>query len=221
MKNRWIFGVYVTVISALLTGCVPYADQPLTDPGKSLIAASPRGTWYWNEASEHGFVHIGTNEAGDRLRLLMVTLYTRDGELEIAEFSGHPSVIGGNTYLNLKAVGTVPGAPDGFFFMKIIPDENSLGFAFMDGHVVEKAIGDGTLKGTVGKPGDSMAIHITDTPARLRDFLVKNEKALYGQVKFLPRLVLPTRMRFFGRSSEVPFEAPANLFVVVPVGLKI
>ena len=190
MGERWIRWTCIVALLGALTGCVPDADQPLTDPGRDAIDAAMLGTWYWNEEGENGFVHIGTNEAGDRLHLLMITHY-RDGEMEVGEFSGHPSVIGGNIYLNLKAARPYMGAPEGVFFMKVIPSDTSLGVAFMDPDTVKAAIGAGTLKGTVGRPGDSRALHITDTPARLRDFILRHDATLYATVKVLPRLVLP------------------------------
>lgn len=190
MQSTWHHWLCLATVVALFSGCVPYADQPLTDPGESVIDAALLGTWFWNEDSENGFVHIGTNAKGDRLRLLMVTRY-RDGELDVAEFAGHASTIGGNTYLNLKAVGSVPGVPDGYFFMKVMPSAESLGIALMAHEVVERAIADGTLAGNVGEPGNPSSVHITDRPARLREFLIRHDKSLYAQVKQLPRLRLP------------------------------
>lgn len=88
MESRWRISVCIAIVAAFFSGCVPSADQPLTDPGITAIDEALLGTWFWNEDAENGFVHIGTNSEGNRLRRLMVTRY-RDGELDVAEFVGH------------------------------------------------------------------------------------------------------------------------------------
>ena len=45
---------YVAIIVALmfLGGCVPYSENPLTDPKSEKIDSAILGTWFWNEEGD-------------------------------------------------------------------------------------------------------------------------------------------------------------------------
>jgi len=144
----------ITFLIIFVLGCVPCSDNPLTDPNKEQIDSSILGTWFWKDENESGYIHIGLDKESKLLRLMMLE-FDRDGKLEASEFSGHTSSLGGNRYLNLKWVRPLQNEITGYMFVKYTVSPVSLGIAFMDNEVAEKAIKKGVLKGKVKKHKDN------------------------------------------------------------------
>jgi len=84
-----------TFYGNFLGGCVPYSDNPLTDPNKEKIDRAILGTWFWNEESDSGFVHIGLNKESKLLQVIMIE-HDKDGTIDVSEFNGHTSSLGNN-----------------------------------------------------------------------------------------------------------------------------
>ena len=179
-------------------GCIPYSDNPLTAPGAEKIDLSILGTWFWTNDKESGYIHIGLDRKSRLLRLLMLEL-ERDGELEVSEFSGHTSSLGGNRYLNLKWLHPAQDDPSGYMFVKYGVNPDSLGIALMDCDVVETAIEKGSLRGKVEKHGESLSVRITEGQEKLRKFILRNDKKLFPEMKYVKKLVLPNE-----RSDQTP-----------------
>jgi len=174
----------------LLLGCVPGSDNPLTDPGKEQIDSSILGTWYWKEENESGYIHIGLDEKTKLLRVIM-SEFNRDGDLKSSELAGHTSSLQGNHYLNLKWVRPIPGENAGYMFIKYTVNSDSLGIAFMSSAVVEKAIRAGSIKGKVKEGRWTSSVQITEGQNKLRKFILRNDKELFSEVKYMPKLELP------------------------------
>lgn len=173
-----------------LLGCVPYSENPLTDFNEKDIDSLLLGTWFWNEPNESGYIHIGPNEKSKLLRVMMVD-FDRDMELEVSEFSGHTSSVGGNKYLNLKRVRPAEDEISGYMFVKYAVSPDSLGIAFIDTGVVTKAIKAGTLRGEINKKDLTSSIRITAEQKKLREFIIQKDKELFPEIKSLPKLNLP------------------------------
>jgi hypothetical protein len=180
----------ITLLIIYLPGCIPYSDNPITDADKEQIDASILGTWFWKDENESGYIHIGRDEKSKLLRLIMLE-FDRDGELEASEFSGHTSSLEGNKYLNLKWVRPAQDKITGYMFMKYVVSSDSLGIAFMDSGLVEKGIKDGALKGKVEKGNWSSSVRITEGQKKLQKFILRNDKTLFPEMKYLPKLKLP------------------------------
>ena len=129
-----LFLILVSIVFVL--GCVPYSENPLTPANEETTDSSLIGTWFWKDENESGYIHIGRYEKLKMLRLIMLD-YDRDDELEISEFSGHTSLLDGNTYLNLKQVRPVQEEISGYLIVKFAVSSESLGIALMDREVVE------------------------------------------------------------------------------------
>ena len=188
----------ITFSIIFVLGCVPYSDNPLTDPSKDQIDSSILGTWFWKDENESGYIHIGLYEKSKLLRLIMLE-FDRDGELEASEFSGHTSSLEGNKYLNLKWVRPAQDEITGYMFIKYMVRSGSLGIAFMDSEVAEKAIKRGSLKGKVKKVNWSSSIRITEGQKNLQEFILRKDKELFQEIKYFPKLELPNR-----RSEQTP-----------------
>jgi len=176
----------------LALGCVPHSDNPLTAPGTEKIDSSILGTWFWKNDVESGYIHIGLDQKLESLRVLMLEI-ERDGELQVSEFSGHTSSLAGNKYLNLKWVRPLHEEIKGYMFVKYVVSPDSLGIALMDGDVVERAIEKGSLKGKVEKHGQSLSVRITEGQERLRKFILRKDKELFPEMKYVKKLELPNK----------------------------
>ncbi|MFH2047712.1 MAG: hypothetical protein ABIK92_21515 [Pseudomonadota bacterium] len=173
-----------------LFGCIPYSDNPITDPNKEDIDLSIVGTWFWNEGNESGYIHIGLDEKSKLLRLLMVE-FNKDGNIKVSEFTGHTSLLEENKYLNLKWVRPEQDDGGGYMFVKYTVSQRSFGIAFMDNDVVGQAINDGLLNGVVKKEKWSSSVRITEEQQKLQKFILKKDKELFREMKYFPKLILP------------------------------
>ena len=172
-----------------LGGCVPYSDNPLTDPNSEKIDAEILGTWFWNEESDSGFVHIGLNKESKLLQVIMIE-HDKDGTIDVSEFNGHTSSLGNNKYLNLKWVRPAD-EPKGYLLIKYSTEGESLAISLLNAKMIENAIKEGSLKGTVGKGKYAYSLSITDEQKKLQQFVLKHDKELFQEKNNLNRLKLP------------------------------
>ncbi|HJX30411.1 MAG TPA: hypothetical protein VJ624_00960 [Thermodesulfobacteriota bacterium] len=182
---------YVTILFMVifLGGCVPYSDNPLTDPNCEKIDAAILGTWFWNEESDSGFVHIGLNKESKLLQVIMIE-HDKDGTIDVSEFNGHTSSLGNNKYLNLKWVRPAD-EPKGYLLIKYSTEGESLTISILNAQVIENAIKEGSLKGTVGKEKYAYSLSITEEQKKLQQFVLKHDKELFQEKSNLNRLNLP------------------------------
>lgn len=176
---------YVTIIVMLmfLGGCVPYSENPLTDPNSEKIDSAILGTWFWNEESDSGFIHIGVNKETKLLQVMMIE-QDKDGSIDVSELHGHTSSLDNNNYLNLKWIRPVD-EPRGYLLIKYSMQGERLAISLMDNEVVKNAIKEGSLKGTVGEG------NITEEQKKLQEFVLKRDKELFQEKSYLNRLSLP------------------------------
>ncbi len=178
------------LLSALLVGCIPYSLHPLTDPGAESLDPALIGSWYWSESGGHGYIHIGREEDGAGLRLVMLSI-DNDGELELSQFYGHSSRLGERRYLNLKWQPPDPEDPD-YLTVSYLVENGRLGIALMDNDPVIAAIGGGELAGTVTKEGWFTSVRVSAEQAVWRRFVGAQHQALFPEIKFLSRLQPPS-----------------------------
>ena len=176
----------------LVMGCVFDSENPLTDPNKEQIDTSLLGTWFWVDKKENGFIHVGLDEKSHLLRLLMVD-FDKNQEVEVSEFLGHTSSLEGKNYLNLKWVYPMQEDVSGYIFVKYAVNSDSLGIALIDSDAAEKAVKSGAIKGTLKKDKWSYPVHVTEGQKKLRDFVIRNDKELFPEMKYLHKLELPKR----------------------------
>ena len=182
---------YLAILFMLifLGGCVPYSDNPLTDPNSEKIDAAILGTWFWNEESDSGFVHIGLNKESKLLQVIMIE-HDKDGTIDVSEFNGHTSSLGNNKYLNLKWVRPAD-EPKGYLLIKYSTEGESLAISLLNAKMIENAIKEGSLKGTVGKEKYAYSLSITEEQKKLQQFVLKHDKELFQEKSNLNRLNLP------------------------------
>ena len=179
----------IVVMVIFLGGCVPYSDNPLADPNSEKIDTAILGTWFWNEESDSGFVHIGLNKESKLLQVIMIE-HDKDGTIDVSEFNGHTSSLGNNKYLNLKWVRPAD-EPKGYLLIKYSTEGESLAISLLNAKVIENSIKEGSLKGTVGKEKYAYSLSITEEQKTLQQFVLKHDKELFQEKSNLNRLNLP------------------------------
>ncbi len=180
---------FLLILTITMAACVPDSKNPLTAFDKDAMDASVYGTWFWKNEQETGYLHFGQEKDSGLLQLVMIE-FNSSGKIGVTQMRGHTSRLGGNRYLNLKFVPPQDGISE-YIVMKYEISEKGLGLAFMDPSVIEKAIADNILAGRVEQEGHVSSVHISDTSKKLQQFVRKNEQALFPEMKFLPRLVIP------------------------------
>ena len=191
------------LLAISLVGCVPYSDNPITEPNQQTMDSSIYGTWFWKEDNESGFIHMGLDQKTKLLRVIMVE-FDKDGGLKLSEFAGHTSSLADNKYLNLKWVIPADEEP-GYLFVKYEVSAGTFGISLMDNAAVEQAIKDGSLKGEVKEDDWFSSVHITEESKKLQEFVVKNDKELFKEKTYLRRLDLPKQPL---PKTDSPAEAP-------------
>ena len=177
----------ILLFVAVMGGCAPYSTHPLTDAGKEEIDPSLFGAWFWRDADESGYMHIGLYENDKRLLHLLMASVDESGDLEVIEFVGHPSSIRKKKYVNLKLVRPSDEA-DGYWIFKHTVDGDSLQISFWDSKVVEKAIRSNVLKGTIEEGEWIPLVQVTEGQRKLRRFVSKYDETLFKEKTSLDRL---------------------------------
>lgn len=176
MKRTVIRSLSAALILLWISGCIPYSDNPLTAPGVQEMDSSIYGTWFWKDDDDHGYVHIGMDNESKLLRIVMLE-FDDSRQLDLAEFSAHTSSLGNNRYLNLKLRSDDNNS--GFTFIKYAVSADSLDVSLVDADLIEKAIRDSLVKGTLSKDAMFSATHITDTSKNLQPFFLKYDKDIF------------------------------------------
>jgi len=70
---------FVAILVVSLLGCVPYSDNPLTNPSEQSIDSSILGTWFWKDGAETGYLHIGIIDEESKLLRLIMLDFDKDG----------------------------------------------------------------------------------------------------------------------------------------------
>jgi len=190
------FLIHVAIM-LLLTGCIPYSDNPLSDQSKEALDDSIIGTWFWNEQDDYGFVHIG-KDTDDKTLLITMIEFKNAGRIDTTEFKGHTSRLASHRFLNLKW--TKPQDWNkGYIFIKYEVIADTLVFSSPDLSVLEKAVRSGALRGEIASSGDVL-IHAGQN--ELRSYIVVNDKALFANSSTLTRLTLPKPQGQVGSSAK-------------------
>lgn len=190
--KRNMHGITRVLLLMLLfssSACVPDSKNPLTAFDRDAMDASVYGSWFWKDEHESGYLHFGQEKDSGLLKLMMIELNS-SGKIGVTQMLGHTSQLGDSHYLNLKFVPSQDGISE-YIFIKYVISEKGLGLAFMDSAVIEKAIADKVLAGTVAQKQRVTSVRLSDTSKNLQQFVRENELALFAEMKFLSQLVLP------------------------------
>jgi len=75
--------------------------------------------------------------------------------------------------------------------IKYSTEGESLAISLLNAQVIENAIKEGSLRGTVGKGKYASSLSITEEQKKLQQFVLKHDKELFQEKSELNRLTLP------------------------------
>ncbi len=170
-------------LAAILNGCIPYSDNPLTAPDKAGPDPAILGTWFLHEEGETVFLHLGIDEKTKGLRVVMVE-FQKDGEVKTSELIGHTSRLGNNTYMNLRW--DWPADPEtGYLFVKYQIKGNRIALGLIRSDEVEKAIREGKLQGRIDQ--NPTSVRLTGSSEQLQEYVQRQDAALFEELKWMNR----------------------------------
>jgi hypothetical protein len=173
-------------LAAVLNGCIPYSDNPLTAPDEESPDPAIMGTWFVRDEGETVFLHMGIDEKTKGLRVVMVE-FDRDGAVKTSELIGHTSRLQENTYMNLRW--DRPAEPEeGYLFVKYQVAGERIGLGLIRSDTVEKAIREGGVRGRIDDTQKPTSVRITDSSEQLRAYVQKQDAALFEELKWMNRL---------------------------------
>lgn len=178
--------IFALIPLLFLAACIPQSLNPLTPPGKEIADPAILGTWSWQEKDETIYLHMGIDKKNGGFKAVLVD-HQVDGKIEISEFSGHTSRLGNNTYLNLKWLKPEDNLRD-YLILKYVVTGNRFSFDMMDNDVIKNAIAERKLKGSIHESKWLTTVRLTDTSDQLADFVIKNDKLLFKDMKSLKKL---------------------------------
>jgi hypothetical protein len=180
---RYLWWVW---LAAVLNGCIPYSDNPLTAPDTEGPDQAILGTWYLHEEGETVFLHMGMDQKTKGLHVIMVESQ-KDAEVKTSELTGHTSRLGNTTYMNLRW--DRQAEPEvGYLFVKYQVVEKRIGLGLIRSDAVEKAIREGKIRGIIDQNPSS--IRLIDSTEQLQEFVQKHDAALFEELKWMNRLDL-------------------------------
>ena len=117
--------------------------------------------------------------------------YAQNGKREVQKFVMFPTVMNGQTYMNLKARGKTVGQQGNAyqFFMYELQGADKLIVWRLNHEIFAEAINDGTLKGEIWQKGFFYGVKLTDSSEKLADFLttIDRKKLLLEDKHYLVR----------------------------------
>lgn len=174
----------------LLTGCVVWMKQPLSDTGAATIDEALLGAWQ-NSDVEGDHVELDITRSGDHLVLIALTTLKPDGGRNIAQYKAQTTIAGERRYLSVMDMR--PGRREiGFMIVKYEATPAGIEIALIDEDEVKRAIRAGEIEGMVDAGSEFADATIEAPPAKLLAFLASDEAALFPKsVTFTPREQAP------------------------------
>ena len=161
----------------LLTGCVVWMKQPLSDTATATIDESLLGAWQ-NTDVEGDHVELDITRAGEHLVLIALTTMKPDGGRNLAQYKAQTTVAGERRYLSVMDMR--PGRREiGLMIVKYDATPGELAISLIDEDEVKRAIRAGEIEGMVEASSEFADARIEARPERLLAFLASNDAALF------------------------------------------
>jgi hypothetical protein len=159
----------------LLSACVIYSENPLSDPATAVVDESLIGTWYWNGDEDMGYIHIGKAGSGREIIISMIK-FRKDGSIVPTIYRGHSCQTGKRRYLSLKHL-MFEQLDKRYFFVEYEVKGDSIEVALLNNKLIESAIKGGSLKGEIIRnPKDlQYGVVIQAGQGDLQKFIIGNE----------------------------------------------
>jgi len=177
---------YLAALLAL-AACGPRFAAPLSPADPALLDRAPVGVWYAPDGAESNWVHVGRS---DEAVQVVLVFHEEDGEVGAVTLTGHVSLLGELSLLELQTV----GEPDGRWTLVAFERrEGGLAIAAPSADRLVAAIDAGELPGTfdrnlLGIPSD---VSVDADSATLRAWAEAHVDELFAWEEQLLRPVTP------------------------------
>lgn len=162
---------------SLLTGCIVWMGQPLSDTGVATIDEALLGAWE-NSDVDGDHVELDVTRSGEHLVLIALTTVKPDGGRNIAQYKAQTTVAGERRYLSVMDMR--PGRREiGFMIVKYEAAPGALAIALIDEDAVKRAIRAGEIEGMVDAGSEFADATIEAPPGKLLAFLAGGDAALF------------------------------------------
>jgi len=197
--------LFLLATAALLGGCVPESQHPLSAPAKAMVDDQLEGAWTLKKDRELAFIHFhrrgeSTNEIvaalGGQWTDVVQVVHEESGGIESGSWAMFPTNIGEHSYMNVIAPNPTKAEDLSYMFMRYkVINGNELHLWRPDVEAFTKAIDDGRIKGKVsrtkGQLINDVEVRITDTTENLAAFLTSADAQkvfadLYGTFRKVP-----------------------------------
>ena len=176
----------LVLLTAMLAGCIPYSDFPLTSPDSATDDPAIIGDWYAEENGRRTLFRIGKGKSAGAI---VISIEEQDGgdPGDVTRLRGHLSVIDGKTYLNILSDDPGEEIP-GYMFARYVIDEERLGIAINDPDYLLESVESGKLEGEIIELEWSRSLHITASSEKLQRFVAEHDRELFMETTYLERL---------------------------------
>lgn len=173
----------------LLTGCVVWMKQPLSDTATATIDEAMLGAWQ-NTDVEGDHVELDITRAGEHLVLIALTTVKPDGGRNLAQYKAQTTVAGERRYLSVMDMR--PGRREiGLMIVKYDATPGELAISLIDEDEVKRAIRAGEIEGMIEANSEFADARIEARPERLLAFLASNDAALFPKTVAFTRRAGP------------------------------
>ena len=171
------------ILAVWLAGCLPESEHPIApaDPAKS--DARLWGSWLSTEEDGYMIGHIFATDGGT-LKFVLAE-HGVEGIGGIETYEGHVTQLASGDYLNTMVTGPETGYVIGKYELK---DKDHLAVWFPDNAVLEQAVKDKKLAGTITDEGGIPDVRITATSEEWQAFLAQAPTDFFGQPMEFERL---------------------------------
>jgi hypothetical protein len=174
------------MLTAMLAGCIPYSDFPLTPPDAATDDPAIIGDWYAEENGTRSLFRIGRGESAGAIVISIEEQNDEDAG-DVTRLRGHLSIIDGKSYLNILSDDPGEEIP-GYMFARYVIEEGRLGIAINDPDYLLESVESGELEGEVIEHEWSRSLHITASSEELQRFVAKHDRQLFMETTYLERL---------------------------------
>ena len=160
----------------ILGGCLPESENPVGPADPAKTDARLWGSWLAEEEDGFSIAHVFALEEG-RLQIAFAE-HDVEGVGTIQTYEGHATHLPSGDYLNALVTGEESGYVIGKYEFA---GTDQVSIAFVSSQVLEQAIKDGKLKGTITPETGGNDVRITATSEEWQAYLASAPSGLFGE----------------------------------------
>ena len=187
--------VAALVVAALLGGCLPQSRQPIAPTSEAIVEPRLAGLWVGEHDGQAIYVHVLLRDLG--MMDVVTVSHEADGRGDWDLYEAYVTAAGAQRYINLQPSGSrgvnETDTPEPYFFAAYeFSGRDRLSVRFLRNQALSAAIDANRLTGTIDHDPSGISVTLTDSAARIRDFLATaSPRDLFDDAIELRRLDQP------------------------------